>query len=85
MEATTEKALKEAYRHRGLTSPEIKAEYEAATPDEEEGPESFEAWVGKWAQNQLEAATPRERLACYLEAQGMIGDLEIIWEIAIGA
>jgi hypothetical protein len=85
MEATTEQALKEAYRHRGLVSPEIKTEYEDATPDEEEGPESFEAWVGRWAQAQLEAATPRERLACYLEAKGMADDLDIIWEIAIGA
>lgn len=85
MEVMTEKALNDAYRHRAMIDPEIKAEYEAATPDEEEGPESFDAWIGRWAQAQLEAATPRERLACYLEAKGMGDDLEIIWQIAIGA
>ena len=85
MESATEIALRDAYRHRGMVSPEIKAEYEAATPDEEEGLESFEIWLGRWAQSQLEEATPRERLACYLEAKGMADDLEIIWQIAIGA
>lgn len=84
MEARTEIALNDAYRHRGSISSEVKAEYEAATPDELEGPETFDAWLGKWATAQIETATPHERLACYLEYKGMADDLEIIWQIAIG-
>jgi len=45
---------------------------------------SFEGWFEGWVEEAIRTATPKERLAIYLEWNGILGWTEMIWSISQG-